>query len=355
MIDILRDILTYISGLYTLPWILVGFVITNILAKITGRDKIDKVMKKIGLILLYFFIPVLVFRIFLNTDFGQKQIEFAIVVSIIVAFMYLLSYAYARYKAKNWGLKDQKKRLFIKTVLTNQGRSSAFIGGALLASPWYVEAAIYIALVGVALFAIIPYILSHMHKKESKDSEKIEHVIALPWFLKIYPWYLLSWVIAALSIHAITGITTKDFGYYLEILVIFYSAVTIPAALYYVGAGIHPRDLKKSELKKLFGIDKNNETGDHWAWVRNICIITVIITPILTAVIFTPLIILGFISNAWFAVIIINSILPITSTNMFLIPYGIDKKSTAHSVTWTTIVCVPIVVILISIFGIYLG
>jgi hypothetical protein len=38
---------------------------------------------------------------------------------------------------------------------------------------------------------------------------------------------------------------------------------------------------------------------------------------------------------------------------MFFIPYGIDRKSTAHAVTWTTIVCVPIVVLLITIFGIY--
>jgi hypothetical protein len=354
MIDILKDILPYISGLYTLPWILVGFIITILIAKMTGREKIDTVMKKIGLILLYFFIPVLVFRIFLNTDFGQKQIEFAIVVSIVVAMMYLLAFVYARYKAKSWGLKGQKKRLFIKTVLTNQGRSSAFIGGALLASPWFVEAAIYIALVGVALFGVIPYILSYMHKKETKDLEKVEQVAALPWFLKLYPWYLLAWVIAAVGLHATTGITTKDFGYQLEILVIFYSAITIPAALYYVGAGIHPRDLKKSELKKLFGIHKNNELGDHWAWVRSIFIITVVITPLLTAIIFTPLLIFGLISNAWFAVIIINSILPITSTNMFLIPYGIDKKSTAHSVTWTTIACVPIIVLLIIIFGIYL-
>jgi hypothetical protein len=354
MIDILRDILPYISGLYTLPWILVGFIITIPLVKITDREKIDRIMKKIGLILLYFFIPVLAFRIFLNTDFGQKQIEFAIVVSVIVFFMYLLAFVFAKYKANSWGLKGLRKRLFIKTVLTNQGRSSAFIGGALLASSWSVEAAIYIALVGVALFAVIPYILSYMHKKETKDSKKVEHVKALPWFLKLYPWYLLAWVIAAVGIHATTGITTGNFGHDLEILVMFYSAVTIPAALYYVGAGIHPSDLKKSELKKLFGLDKSNETGDHWAWVRGIFILTSIITPVLTALVFVPLVVFGLISSAWFAVIIINSVLPITSTNMFLLPYGIDKKSTAHSVTWTTIVCVPIVVLLITIFEIYL-
>ena len=355
MIDILRDILTYISGLYTLPWILVGFIITILLAKIVGREKIDRIMKKIGLILLYFFIPILAFRIFLNTDFGTKQIEFAIIVSIIVFFMYLIAFVFARYKADSWNLEASKKRLFIKTVLTNQGRSSAFIGGALLATPWKVEAAIYIALVGVALFAIIPYILSYMHKKELRNSKKVEHVKALPWFLRLFPWYLLAWVIAAIVIHAVTGITTEDFGHDLEILVMFYTAITIPAALYYVGAGIHPSDLKKSELKKLFGLTKSKEIGDHWAWVRGIVLLTVIVTPVLTVFVFAPLFAFGLISSAWFAVIIINSILPITSTNIFLLPYGIDKKSTAHSVTWTTIICVPIVVLLITVLGIYLN
>jgi len=352
MIDIFKDILPYISGLYTLPWILVGFAITIFLTKITTREKIDKIMKKFGLILLYFFIPVLVFRIFLNTDFGEKQIEFAFVVSFIVFFMYLLAFVFAWYKAKSWNLKGSKKQLFIKTVLTNQGRSSAFIGGALLASPWKVEAAIYIALVGIALFAIIPYILSYMHKKETKNIEQ-KQVKALPWFLKPYPWYLIAFVIAGIGIHIATGYTTKDLSHDLEILVMFYSAITIPAALYYVGAGIDPNDLKKSELKKLFRYDISNKTADYWTWVRGIFILTVILTPLLTALVFSPFFAFGLISSAWFAVIIINSILPITSTNMFLLPYGIDRKSTAHAVTWTTIVCVPIVVLLITIFGIY--
>ena len=194
-----------------------------------------------------------------------------------------------------------------------------------------------------------------MHKKEKKENKKVEHITALPWFLKLYPWYLLAWVIAAVVIHGITNITVKDFGYELEIIVMFYTAVTIPASLYYVGAGIHPRDLKKSELRKLFGLDKSNETGDHWGWIRGIFILTVLITPALITFIFTPLFVFGLISSAWFAIIIINSVLPITSTNIFLIAYGIDRKSTIHSVTWTTIVCVPIVVVLIALFGIYLG
>jgi hypothetical protein len=57
-------IIPYISGLWTLPWILIGFIITIIIAKFTGREKIDKIMKKIGLVLLYFFVPVLIFGYF---------------------------------------------------------------------------------------------------------------------------------------------------------------------------------------------------------------------------------------------------------------------------------------------------
>ena len=43
MIDILNDILTYISGLNTLPWILVGFIITILLEKAMCRGKIDRI------------------------------------------------------------------------------------------------------------------------------------------------------------------------------------------------------------------------------------------------------------------------------------------------------------------------
>ncbi|MEF8878876.1 MAG: hypothetical protein V5A64_00615 [Candidatus Thermoplasmatota archaeon] len=351
MIDILKDILPYISGLYTLPWILIGFIVTIIIAQFTGREKIDKIMKKIGLIILYFFVPLLLFRIFLNTPFGSSEIEFAAIVCGIIALMYLTAFLYARYQAKKQKLSKKKRNLYIKTVLTNQGRSSAFIGGAMLAiNAWAVPAAIFMAPVGIALFAIIPYLLSHLHKKEAKkENTEIE---ALPWFLKIYPWYLITFVIAAIIINQTTNITTASFGNIGTILK-FYTAITIPAALYYVGAGIHPTDLKKSEMKKLLGLDKEKEDSDHWKWVRNIFVLTVFITPILIAAIFTPLLLLNLIPKAWYPVIIINAILPVTSTNMFLLPYGIDKKTTAHIITWTTLVCVPIVVALIAVFGIY--
>jgi hypothetical protein len=353
MIDILKDILPYISGLWTLPWILIGFVVTNIiLSHFINEKKIDRVMKKIGLIILYFFIPVLIFRIFLDRDFGTNEIKFAIVSFIVIFFMYLLSYVFSKYKTEKLKLKGASKQEFIKSVLTNQGRSAAFIGGALLAegSPWKVEAAIFIALVGVALFGVIPGILSYMHKKETKKSE--ENIHALPWHLQLFPWCLLIITIIAIILHNTTGITMEDFGD-IGSIVLFYTALTIPAALFYVGADIHPHDLKISEMKKLFRLNYDKKSKDHWPWVRNIFLLTVVITPLIISLFFGLLYIMGLISSAWLAVIVINSILPITSTNIFLVPYGINKKVTALSITWTTIICVPIVVLLIVLFGIF--
>jgi len=349
LIDILKDILTYISGLYTLPWIIIGFFLTITIAKFTGREKIDKIMKKIGLILLYFFIPVLLFRIFVNTTFGTKQIEFSIIVSLVILAMYVIAYLFAKHQIKKQNLSKNKQSLYLKTVLTNQGRSSAFIGSAMMAF-WELEAGIFIALVGIALFAIMPYLLSHMHKKEIKKGEESKN--PLPWFLKLYPWYLISFVIAAVLLHGPGGVTI-DWNESIPFVMKFYTAITIPAALYYVGAGIHPSDLKISEIKKLAGLEKK-DNSDHWKWVRNMFILTVIITPLIIGLIFGPLYAAGAIPGSWLAVIFINAILPVTSTNMFLLPYGIDKKSTTHIVTWTTLVCVPIVVALIALFDLML-
>ena len=351
MIDILKDILPYISGLFTLPWILVGLIVTVLLSRLINREKIDKPMKKIGLILLYIFIPFLLFRIFLKVDFGIEQFAFVIVTFIILIFMYILAYVFAKYKVEKYVLKKSDRQLFIKTVLTNQGRSPAFIGGALLASPWYIEAAIFIALVGIALFAVIPFILSYMYKKENSKSE--EHILALPWYLRLYPWYLLSFVIVAIVLHGPLDFNV-NWNAPIAVDFTFFTAITIPAALYYVGAGIHPRDLKIIEMKKLFSLKNKDKSKDHLPWVRSIFLLIVIITPLIISVIFGLLLILELIPAAWFAIIVINSFLPVTSTNMFLVPYGIDKKVTALSITWTTIFCVPIIIFLIYIFTIYL-
>ena len=348
MIENIEFIIDHISGLWTLPWILVGFIVTIILSKLIGEVVINKIMKKLGLILLYFFVPFLLFRIFLSVNLGIEQIEFIIVTTLVLIFMYILAYVFAKLKAEKLKLKGKDKHKFIKTVFTNQGRSSAFIGGALLTSPWKVEAAIFIALVGIALFAVVPAILSYWHKKETKKTD--ENIHALPWYLKIYPWYLICFVIAAVVLHGpmqVNIVWQDSLG---GILFKLFTAITIPAALYYVGSGIHPQDLKKEEMKKLFTLKKKNNVKDHWPWVRSIFLLTVIITPLILTIFFGLIYSLGFISASWFAVIVINSFLPITSTNMFLVPYDIEKKSTALSITWSTIVCVPIIVFLIYLF-----
>ncbi len=355
MIDIIELVLPYIKGLWTLPWIGIGFLVTLILSKLYSEDSVNKAMKKIGLLLLYFFVPLLLFRILLSVDFQQNEIVFTIVCFVIILLMYLLAYFFAKNLANKNNLSGKLKRDYIKTVLTNQGRSSAFVGGALLAiEEWRVFATIYMIIGAIFLFAIIPYILNRFHKRDIQKSQKFSKIHALPWYLRIFPWYLLLFAFAAVIFHSATGITSKnlgDFGTVFE----FITQLTIPAALYYVGAGIHPSDLKISELKKLFGFDKKKTKDDHWQWVRNMFFLTVVITPLILLIIISPLLLIGVIEKAWFPVIIINAILPVTSTNMFLLPYGIDKKSTAHIVTWTTLVCVPIVVVLITVFGIYIS
>jgi hypothetical protein len=347
MIETLNAILPYIAGLWTLPWILIGFIATLLLSRIFGGANVDKVMKKIGLILLYVFVPLLLFRIFLNVDFGENELLFSVLCFTILGFMYVLAYLFAKLNANKMNLKGATKRHFIKTVLTNQGRSSAFIGGAMLAiSEWQIPAAIYMSIGAIFLFAIIPYILSHTHKRDKTSKDH-----ALPWYLRLFPWYLLAFAATSVIFHGTTGIYLEDFGD-AGIVFKFFTAITIPAALYYVGTGIHPRDLKINEMKKLFSLRHKNR--DHWPWVRNIFFLTTIVTPLLTTIFLSIFLVMDFIPKEWFAVLLINSILPITSTNMFLVPYGIDKKVTALSVTWTTIVCVPIVVLLITIFRTYL-
>ena len=350
MIEILDAILPYIKGLWTLPWILIGFIVTLVLSRLIDGQKIDNAMKKIGLILLYVFVPLLLFRILLGVNFRENELIFTIICFVVLFFMYVLAYFFAIFKAKKMNLKGKEKEHFVKTVLTNQGRSSAFVGGAMLTiDEWRMQALIYMIIGAIFLFAIIPYILSYIHKKDTKNSGKTLKIHTLPWYLKIFPWYLLSFAFAAIILHGTTGITSKGYGD-ISTIFEFFTQITIPAALYYVGAGIHPHDLKIDEMRKLFFLKNNKKSQDHWPWVRNIFFLTVVSTPILTTIIFVPLFSFKLISSAWFSVIIINSILPITSTNMFLVPYGIDKKATALSVTWTTIVCVPIVVLLITIF-----
>ncbi len=348
MTELLKDIIPYMSGLYTLPWILVGFVVSALLALKIPREKIDFTMRKIGLVILYFFVPPLVFRVFLDTPMGVSELEYMIITCVSIALMYYMAYLYAKRQARLQNLSPETTSLYIKTLVTNQGRSSAFVGGALLAIPgWGVPAGIFMAMAGVMLFAIVPYALSVVSEKEQKAKET---PIRLPWFLRLYPWVFISFVIAAVVIQLTTGTTSRDlgsFGIYLR----FYAALTIPMALYYVGSGMHPADLKLGELKKLLGLTKD-DVSEHWLWVRQIFLLTNVWTPLIYAALFGALYTLKIIPGSWLAVTVINAALPITSTNIFLVDYGLDKRATVHSVTWSTLLGVPIVVLMIWVFSI---
>ncbi len=351
LISVIESILPYIGGLWTLPWIVVGLIVTYFLGNVYGREYVDGIMKKIGLILLYIFIPLLLFRIFVNIDFGREELLFTGITFGVLAFMYLLAYFLGILEARELDLKGMKKRTFIKTVLTNQGRSAAFVGGALLAiEGWQVPAGIYIALVGIGLFAVMPYVLTVMHRHERANNLK-EDDSPLPWFLRLYPWYLLSFVVAGVLLNRYGGMNLEVMGDGGTVL-LFITALTIPAALYYVGSGIHPQDLRLDEMKKMFLPKRKGEKREfHWLVGRNAFLTTMVYTPIITTLVFTPIYLIDLIPGSWLAVIVINSILPITSTNMFLLPYGLNPKGTALSVTWTTVVSIPLVLILIPLLS----
>ncbi|MEM2715516.1 MAG: hypothetical protein QW762_02260 [Candidatus Thermoplasmatota archaeon] len=319
---IIEKILPYMSGLYTLIWIPIGLLMNILFSRIYGEEKVEKKMKKFGLLLLFIFVPILVFKNFFNVNFGREEIDFIFVSIIFMFFLYLIAYFFALSKGKNE----------LKTIVVNQGRSSAFIGGALLSiEKIAIYAAIYMSLLGIYLFAIIPYFLS---RRKGKNP--------LPFYLKIYPWYLLVFPFSAVILHSYTGLTTKTMQY--GIAIDFLASLTIISGLYYVGASIKLKDLKISEMKKIFF--KGN---DDFEIVGKILFLTLFLTPLISFLILLPFIAFKIFPFEWFIVLLINSILPITSTNIFLTPYGINKKVTALAVTWSTIFSIPLFIILFNI------
>lgn len=346
MIEFFETALIYFSGLWALLWILIGFLVTNLLSKIFGYGKIDQILRKVGLVILFLFVPLLVFRIFLDIDFGEKELLFSLISFLILSFMYLFALLLAKKKVQKDKLLFNSQRNFILTIITNQGRSSAFVGGAMLAvSSWQVPAAIYINISAIFIFAIIPFILSR--KTRAFKANKIK---ALPWYLRFFPWYLLIFVITAIILHGTTGLVLNDLGNFGTVFE-FFTALTIPAALYYAGSG-----LQISELSLLIKkpTKKYNDELNEVEWARLIIFISILIIPLIIIPIFGTMFIFGIIPKEWFIVLTINAILPITSINMFLVPYGISKKATAVSVAWTTVICVPIVALLIAVFQTFL-
>jgi len=353
MIDLMKSVIPYISGLYTLPWIVVGFIATIILSRIFSPTKVEAVMKKIANIVLYLFVPPLVFRIFLDTPLSAKEGVFAVVSTFTIGLMYVIAYVYAVSYNKKSDVSETNKTLFTKTMITSQGRSTAFIGGVMLAVPsWGVPAGIFMAVYGIFIFAIVPVILGKLDKQGSSSNVTKS---PLPWILRAYPWFFAVAVLAGFIVQKTVALTTTQMGSW-GVIIKFYTSLTIPLALYYVGSGIHPSDMKLSEIKILFGITKE-EDGHHWSWVRHIFIMTTMVTPIIITIIFLILMNIKALNfpSEWFAVSVINSILPITSINIFLVPYGIDKRATVHSITWSTIFCVPIVIILVPVLSKLLG
>ena len=351
MFELLRAVIPYISGFYTLPWIFVGFGLTWLLSRIFSAERVDATMKRIGLVLLYFFVPPLVFRFFLDTPLGILEAEFVLVVLLSLGSLYGIAWLYALRQIKKQGLEGSRRGLYLKTVITNQGRSSAFVGGIMfVVNDWAVPTAIYIAVSGIALFAVVPYALHLMNVRERRD---LESEVPLPRVLRVYPFYFILFVLAGVILQKTVGIKTVEMGDW-GLLLRFYTTLTIPAALYYVGSGIHPRDMKKSELRKLVGFDRI-EGEEHWSWVRQIFLLTAVWTPLFYGVLLSGLLALRIIPPEWFAVLLINALLPITGTNMFLVPYGIDRRVTAHVITWSTLICVPLAVGLIWIFSFYFG
>ncbi|MGC9307386.1 MAG: hypothetical protein ACP5FL_01260 [Thermoplasmatota archaeon] len=303
-------------------------------------------MKKIGLMLLFVFIPILLFKLFLNIDFRARELDFAVLALGVMAFLYLIAYLYARRQAPRFTDSDSERLPFLKTTIVNQGRSAAFFGSAILAiEELRIPAAIYITLLGIYLFAIVPYLLAHLHGREVAACETKN---PLPRFLRVFPWYLAAFPITATVIHAQTGVTTSSYDW--GVLLEFAAAVTIPAALYYVGSGIKLADVTPEKLRQLFF----GHTGEL-AKVRLLLLLTMVITPLIVAGLFGSLWLLGLLPAAWFAVLLLNAVLPITSTNMFLVPYGINRKVTALAVTWSTLFSLPLFVVLLyvmtEIFG----
>jgi len=300
-------------------------------------------MKKVSLVLLFVFIPILLFKLFLNIDFLAEDFDFVLLSCGSMALMYAIAYLFGSRLSPHITATKYSQTAFLKTIVVNQGRSAAFFGSAILAlNDLKIYAAIYITLVGLFLFAIIPYILSVLHNREGDRAQSEKN--PLPLFLRIFPWYLIFFPISAAIIHYQFDITSgsSEWGIILD----FLAAVTIPAALYYVGSSIKITDMKWDELRQLF---ISNTPQLEYKQVRATLLLTMVISPAVVAALFGTLLLFHAIPVEWFTVIFLNAVLPITSTNMFLVPYGINHKVTALSITWTTLISLPVFVVLLSV------
>ncbi len=194
MIALLQSIIPKISGLYTLPWIVVGFIVTNLLAYYHTQDKVNLYLRKVALVLLYVFVPLLVFRIFLDTGIGLYELEFVSIVISSITFMYLLALALCPVSNPTpkpcW---REKIKLPENCDHQNQGRLCFcgwnYVSGAKLGSfggDFY----------GSLRYCPICNNPIHLHVMHDREHKERDRLITLPWFLRVYPYYFILYVVA---------------------------------------------------------------------------------------------------------------------------------------------------------------
>ncbi|KAL0213218.1 hypothetical protein RCL1_006844 [Eukaryota sp. TZLM3-RCL] len=431
-------IIKYLSGLYALPWLVFGFFINLALTKCCSIDKIRRFMKVFGNVLLYFLIPLLIFRLFLSVDFDAYAVIFSVISALTIGSMYLISYLYAYYTSKSLKMARKEAEEYIKSVFTNQG---ALLG----IEEWSFYAAIYLAIFGIFLFVLTPFVLSKITSKvtetdpeegvkemnlirsipldspennnsisTSSTQETLEDVKhcgdstreqedlidntdvgvelneqggisveekcegssivemkipevtevavpvevpssqpALPLGLRIFPAVLMVTIISSIVLRRLTGTSFSAWGNIGSFLH-FLSALTVPFGLYFAGAGIKTRDLSWSNL--VLYLWPSKLTTQNRSEIQSILIIrgslftTLVLCPLIIGLIFFSLQVFGVASSAWFCVMFLNSLLPITSTNVFLVDYGLSLSGVSISVSMSTIIAVPLVFSLIPVF-----
>ncbi|KAL0213036.1 hypothetical protein RCL1_006662 [Eukaryota sp. TZLM3-RCL] len=465
-------VIHYLSGVYALPWLVVGFILNSLFTRWCCPLKVQRFMKIFGNFLLYVLIPLLIFRLFLSVDFDTYAVIFSIISALSIGLMYFVSYIYARYSARRLEMSPKESKVYIKSIFTNQGRSSIFIGGALLSiEEWSFYAAIYLSIFGAFLFAVTPFILTGMAKtgencQEDEEKEmdvirsvpldtlsrkvngnhynrsspcsfdsleyndishsisdnvetivstnnnnnetdsvsddlsnmstkdetcevlndkadlcqgdecdlqciKVDEVegesmdevavpvevpssqLALPLGLRIFPAVLMVTIISSIVLRRLTGTSFSAWGNIGSFLH-FLSALTVPFGLYFAGAGIKTRDLSWSNL--VLYLWPSKLTTQNRSEIQSILIIrgslftTLVLCPLIIGLIFFLLQVFGVASSAWFCVMFLNSLLPITSTNVFLVDYGLSLSGVSISVSMSTIIAVPLVFSLIPVF-----
>ncbi|KAL0225677.1 hypothetical protein P9112_013001 [Eukaryota sp. TZLM1-RC] len=358
-------ILPYISGVAALPWIIIGFIVNSILCYCLNPSSVIKAMKAFGKVLLFVFIPLLQFRIFLSIPFGLSEISFSITAVAVMLLLYLVSYYSSKLRSRSLKLCIMENQEFLKTCLTNQGRSSAFIGGSLLSiAAWEIQASLYMALYGVFLFVLIPIALSRMSKKDVLPKElqdmsspadvdlesnhtPVKPTSPIPLYLQIFPVFLLVTIAIAIILNRMFDITMESLGKPGEYIHLV-SAFTVPLGLYYAGSGVKAEDLKWMNISQVFSTQSQSLALRSTSFTL---FINLVISPLIIGSIFGVLTLFKIIDTSWFSVIFINTILPTTPTNIFLEEFGINKKATALTVSTSTALGVPLVLIMIPLLN----